>query len=392
MSVAAQTNEIAAVSPSLEGDYTVNSVACKPAFQLLIEHLESYTPEAQEAITGVSPEIARQLTYEYANTKPALLLGALGMRYQNQGEAYRALYLLGSLTGNIGRTGGGVTSQLLPTNHQIGFNDFPIVCPNGFQGIKTKNVRQMDFYEQVVSGKPYPIKAFFKTAGNPVHNCPNRSRWIEEVFPQMDLIVDFDIWMTDTGEYADYVLPDCTSFERMEIISMAAYNHIVLQEPAIEPLGEAKDPSYLFRELSKRVGLGEYFDKTAEEWFGDTHPIEVPHDRQYSTPIDNGTLEERETRARRRPRNTVRSLCMPPIPPLLQGEVEFYAEQLADMGEAMAVYRPALEIGNPKKEKEYPYQFFSGDSVSSCSRCSPMTPGWLSSPRETFCAHEPVGC
>ncbi len=47
---------------------------------------------------------------------------------------------------------------------------------------------------------------------------------------------------------------------------MAAYNHIVLQEPAIEPLGEAKDPSYLFRELSKRVGLGEYFDKTAEEW------------------------------------------------------------------------------------------------------------------------------
>ncbi|NBK25272.1 MAG: hypothetical protein EOM68_25025, partial [Spirochaetia bacterium] len=62
-----------------------------------------------------------------------------------------------------------------------------------------------------------------------------RGRWIDEVFPKLDLIVDFDIWMTDTGEYADYVLPDCMPFERTELILSASYNHIVLQEPAIPP-------------------------------------------------------------------------------------------------------------------------------------------------------------
>ena len=36
-------------------------------------------------------------------------------------------------------------------------------------------------------------------AGNPVHNCPNRGLWLDEIFPQMELIVDVDIWMTDTG-------------------------------------------------------------------------------------------------------------------------------------------------------------------------------------------------
>ena len=59
-------------------------------------------------------------------------------------------------------------------------------------------------------------------AGNPVHNCPNRSRWIDRVFPNLELIVDIDIWMTDTGEYADYVLPDCMPFERYELVNAAA--------------------------------------------------------------------------------------------------------------------------------------------------------------------------
>ena len=77
-------------------------------------------------------------------------------------------------------------------------------------------MRQKDFFPQVLSGDSYPIKAFIEVEGNPIRNCPDRGRWIE-TFNSMDLVVDIDVWLTDTGLLADYVLPDCMPFERKGI-------------------------------------------------------------------------------------------------------------------------------------------------------------------------------
>ena len=343
----------------LKGEYSVGGVECKPAFQLLIEHLQDYTPEKQEVITGVAPETVRKLTEEYVQNKPAMMVGALGMRYQNQGESYRALVLLSVLTGNIGVLGGGATCGLMPSGYPIPFNDIPILFPNGLEGNKTKYIRQDDFFEQVKTGKPFPIKAFFKANGNPVHNCPNRSRWLEETFPRMELVVEYDIWMTDTGELADYVLPDCTAFERMEIIAGASYNHIVLQEPAIEPLGEARDPAFLWRELAKRVGLGEYFDKTTEEWLEMRLQSNYPMIANIEPPLTLERLKkEKLVRAAvpETPYDPYASLKFPSQ----SGRIEFYVERLADLGEGFAKYTPTLEIPDGVRESRYKYQFFSG--------------------------------
>lgn len=353
----APKGEIVAEEPALEGSFTISGVACKPAFELLKEHLQNYTPEKQEAITGVSPEVVRQLTHEFMAAQPALVLGALGMRYQNQGETYRTLQLLAVLSGNLGKPGGGVTCELMPANYPIIFNDFPIIFPNGLEGNKTKNVRQVDFYEQVKTGKPYPIKALLKISGNPVHNCPNRSRWVDGVFPYLDLIVEYDVWMTDTGEYADYVLPDCTPFERMEIVAGASYDHILLQEPAIEPLGDAKPAPYLFRELSKRLGLGDDFDKTTEEWLEIRLQSSFPMVSEIQPPL---TLER--LKKEKMVRANVPEVPFNPFASMQfgtpSGRIEFYVEQLADMGEALARYRPPLDVG--KEPDRNPYQFFTG--------------------------------
>jgi len=55
----------------------------------------------------------------------------------------------------------------------------------------------------------------------------------------------------------------CMPFERYELVASASYNHVVLQEPAIEPIGEVKDPMFPYSELAKHVGSGEYFQKAA---------------------------------------------------------------------------------------------------------------------------------
>jgi anaerobic selenocysteine-containing dehydrogenase len=355
--------EIPLETLELIGVHTIDGVTCKTAFSRLQEHLAPYTPDHQESITGVPAADVIKLTDEYVAAKPAYILGALGLRYQNQGESYRAFYLLGMLTGNLGTPGGGVTSEMLPAGWPLIFNDPAITMPLGQEGYKGIAMRQADFYEQVESGKPYPIKALWKVAGNPVHNCPNRGRWVDEVFPKLDLIVDVDIWMTDTGEYADYILPDCMPFERTELIVSASYNHVVLQEPAIEPLGEAKDPTYLYSELAKRVGLGEYFDKTAEEW------IDIR--LQSSYPL-LAAIEPPLTIERLKQEKMIRAVTPPaPWDPFLgmqfgtpSARLEFYSERLVPVSAQLARYREPLEVPTTASlatgHSIYPYQFFSG--------------------------------
>ncbi len=145
----------------------------------------------------------------------------------------------------------------------------------------------------------------------------------------------------------------------MELVSSACYNHIVLQEPAIEPLGEAKDPSYLWRELSKRVGLGEYFDKTAEEWLDIRLHSPYPMIANIDPPLTMERLKkEKLIRA---------AVPEAPYDPYVSrkfqsksGRIEFYVERLADLGEALAVYRPTLEVPDGERESDYDYHFFTG--------------------------------
>ena len=347
-------------TPAFNGEYVIDGAKFKPAFQMLEDHLATYTPEYQERITGVPAADAIKLGEEYSSHRPSFIVGALGLRYQNQGDAYRAFYLLGMLTGNLGHLNGGVTSEIQPCGFPLGFNNPSIIYPNGLEGDKTIFVKNGDFFEDAKKGK---YKAFIKCAGNPVHNCPNRSRWIDDTFPNMDLIVDIDVWMTDTGEYADYVLPAAMPFEREELIAAAQYNHVVLQEPAIEPRGECKDPSFIYRGLAERMGFGEYFQNDADDWIRMRLNTPQPFIANVDPPITLERLKEEKL---------IRA-AVPPVPwdPFLgmkfetqTGHMEFYSERLNNVGLPMATYHEPYEVPTTERMEngtaKHPYQFFSG--------------------------------
>jgi molybdopterin-containing oxidoreductase family molybdopterin binding subunit len=358
VSVAPKKGEIPTQNAALLGSFTVDGIGCKPSFQLLVEHLETYTLEEAQRITRLDAATIARLAQEYAEADNAYIVGALGLRYINQGETYRAFYILGFLTGNLGRPGAGVTAELIPACYPISFNDAPITRPFGLEGNKTNSVRMHEFFEQV-KRDDCPYRAFICSSGNPVHQNPNRERWIN-FFNKLDLVVDIDIWMTDTSELADYVLPDCMPFERYDLVSSAMYNHVVLQEPAIEPQGEARDTVYLWSGLAQRVGLGEYFDKTTEEW------IALRLETDY--PLITG-LQPKLSYERLKQEKMVRTLApeYPKFDPTAglnfftpSGRIEFYVEQLAPLGFALPKYTPCMESpvidGNPT----HPYQLFTG--------------------------------
>lgn len=178
-----------------------------------------------------------------------------------------------------------------------------------------------------------------------------------DILPDLELIVDYDLWMQDTSEIADYVLPDCTTLEKWCIV--AGYGHVILNEPAIEPLGECRDAIWVTTELAKRLGLGEYFDKTPEEWCEwllTTSPDPAVKDITWER-----LKNEKFVRA------DVPQYSVNPAEMFMDmglethtGRLEFYQEDFADLNEPMASYVPSFQVNNQERRKEYPLQLFSG--------------------------------
>ena len=91
--------------------------------------------------------------------------------------------------------------------------------------------------------------------GNPVAVAPD-SRKVVAGFARDDLFtVVLEHFQTDTADYADYVLPATTQLEHWDVHSSYGHTDVLLNRPAISPLGEARPNTQVFRELAARMGL-----------------------------------------------------------------------------------------------------------------------------------------
>ncbi|MBW2367569.1 MAG: molybdopterin-dependent oxidoreductase [Deltaproteobacteria bacterium] len=354
--VAPKNNDVTQFTPALSGTFKPGGIACKPVFQLLADLASRHAPENVEAVTGVSSETVTQLAREYASAKPAAILPGFGLRYKNSGNAYRAMTVLGALTGNIGVVGGGPINGRATISRlnapQLKFNDEPIMYPTK---TRARSIPLLQAFQGIITGNPYPIKAMITYASNLLHTFPNPQRWIDQVFPKLDLIVVNDIFMTATAEYADYVLPDCTVYER-EDIDVGYGGYIVLLEKAIEPMYECRPPIYFWSGLAKRLGLGTYFDKTIEEWMAFRLNSKDPSVADIKPPL---TLDRLKKERMIRP-NVPEQIRHPFLDKKFltaSGRVELYCEELTPVGDALPVYREQLESPRSALAQKYPLVF-----------------------------------
>jgi DMSO reductase family type II enzyme molybdopterin subunit len=100
------------LSPALEGRYEVTlregeRVAVTPVFELLREHLESFTPERAFEICGVHPDAIRSIARKVASKRTYVMGGGTSFKYYHGDLMVRASMLLLALTGNWGRKGSG---------------------------------------------------------------------------------------------------------------------------------------------------------------------------------------------------------------------------------------------------------------------------------------------
>lgn len=231
-------------------------------FQELRSLVDSVTLDYISEVTEVPIEIITHLAEVYADRPVSTIMGLGMQRYENGGNTIRLLDALVAVSGNIGIPGGGANYA----NKQVGqsFDYQNMVMAERKSSSRTFTMMRQA--EGILSAIDPQIKMGIVTCGNPLTQVPDTNR-VREAFESLETLVVIDQFMTDTAELADYILPAATAFEVEDVYYSSMYHHYVNHGPKlVEPPGEAKPDAWIWAELAKRLGFGEKFDFTREEF------------------------------------------------------------------------------------------------------------------------------
>ena len=239
--------------------------------------LDEYTLDKVEQITWVPKEETIKAARLYATTKPAcVFLGQTLDQQTNTSQAIRVITDLIAITGNLDTLGGniilspvslGKNPVALHDKLPPGMDEKSLGCEFPLTQFEfTKLAHPPSGYKAILTGKPYPVKAMFIMAANPVIMDAN-SQEVQAALGKLDFLVVADIFMTRTAELADLVLPACTFLEQTYYATYEAGAYLkptipgllMLRPQVLPPLGESWPDWKIIFELSRKLGYGEYF-------------------------------------------------------------------------------------------------------------------------------------
>lgn len=226
----------------------------------LTEHVQKYDPVSVSQITGLEIETIISLAKTYAQSSPSLIRVLIGMEHQvNGASAFRAVAMLPALTGAWRHFGGGLmhmTYELFGAS----LNWESINLPKKLANKKTRTINMIELGKALTSKDLNPnIDALFVFNSNPAVTTPNQNLILKGLEREDLLTIVSEHFITDTAKYADYIFPATSVLENWDILDSWGSAYININEPAIEPLGESKPNSELFRLLAREMGFSESY-------------------------------------------------------------------------------------------------------------------------------------
>ena len=264
-----------------------------------------YTPEKVAEITWVPADKIVAAARMYATNTPALFPHGMGTeQLQDASSAIQARIILSAICGNVDAQGGELVpgpnrhwitppefslEHMLSTaqkDKMIGSDRYKLFSYAGREMIHEGILKMWhahcgmqshcamahgpSVYSAILSGQPYPVRALYTVASNPLITMPN-SRLVHRAMKSLDLYVVNDFFMTPSAEMADYVLPAATWLERPRVYDNSGEDCNLYAGEAALPASipgeyDHKTDYEIFRGLALRLGFGEYFSwKTMEE-------------------------------------------------------------------------------------------------------------------------------
>jgi DMSO reductase family type II enzyme molybdopterin subunit len=301
------------VFPSIEARKRVSladgrQVEVRTAFSLLRERLAGSGPEQAAAITSISADAIRRFAREFAKAPSALIVSQLGMcKNLHSDLIQRSQILLASLTGNLGREGGGWRSGAIIALDGMGLvamqdslslpslawsaaravfdydgviHEFDsLYVPSTifhavhgglleFEGAAEHNDPMLPegsapYLKEAVEKGHFPVgppldasppEIIFSFCGNVLRHSRMGNKLRERFFEPARLVVDVNFRINETGRYADILLPAAAWYEKIGIKYIAALvPYVTLGDQGATPMGEAKPEWEIFSLLSKHV-------------------------------------------------------------------------------------------------------------------------------------------
>ena len=287
----------------------------------LRERAMLWSPERAAQICGLDEQQIRTLARDWGTTVPAAIRLNYGMqRVRGGGNATRAIACLPALTGAWRHRAGGL---LLSSSGMFPVDKAALQRPDLIAGHKPRTINMVTIGDDLLrpASKEFGprIEAVVVYNSNPLAVAPESAKVVQG-FSREDLFtVVLEHFQTDTADYADYILPATTQLEHWDIHSAYGHTDVLLNRPAIPPVGQSWPNTAVFRELASRMGFREPCfsddDQTlCRQAFGDRVDFQQLLDQGFST------------------------LQIPDAPfadgrfPTPSGKCEFFSERLARQG------------------------------------------------------------
>jgi len=240
--------------------------------------VDQWPAEKASKVTGVPVEAIRSVAETIAERETIMQLGMGMNRYTNSHNAVRAVACLAGLTGNLGKPGACCYFLDKSADHYLTANAAKVSFPEGANIRKDRRFICITGFNRAVLNAADPlIKGVICWRGNPLPQLMNVKE-TERALKTLDLLVVIDQFMTDTADYADFVLPACTFFEQYNLVPPYGHRYLQAAAPVIKPLHEARPDVDIWAELGRRLGFGKYFpdDREWPDWAKMVVPKELP--------------------------------------------------------------------------------------------------------------------
>ena len=288
----------------------------------LRERALQWPPARAAEVCGVSVEQIERLARDYGTTPAAAIRLNYGMqRVRGGGNAVRAIACLPALIGAWRDRAGGL---LLSSSGEFPVQRAALARPDLLGDRRPRTINMSTIGDDLLRPSSHDfgpaIEALIVYNSNPVAVAPQSSHVVQGFAREGLFTVVLEHFMTDTADWADYVLPATTQLEHWDVHMTYGHTDVVLNRPAIAPVGLARTNTDFFRDLAQRMGLKDPCLQESDEAlcrtaFGDAV--------DFSTLLDQGFA----------------SLAVPDAPfahggfPTPSGRCEFFSQRLADQGQ-----------------------------------------------------------
>ncbi|MEE9208628.1 MAG: formate dehydrogenase subunit alpha [Gemmatimonadota bacterium] len=248
-------------------------------FEELKALVADYSPEASAEICGVEADEIRRAARLFGSASAAMVFWGMGISQHTHGtDNARSLISLMLMTGNVGRIGTGL-HPLRGQNNVQGASDaglIPIMYPD-YQNVTDPAVREkfeaawnvpldpdkgltvVEIMHGALDGK---IKGMYMMGENPFMSDPNQNK-IRKALSNLDFLVVQDIFLTETAEFADVILPAASFFEKTGTYT-STDRRVQVGRKALGSPGEAREDWRIVCDLATAFGYPMSYDSAAE--------------------------------------------------------------------------------------------------------------------------------